>query len=404
MAIEVTTESGEFILAGCNTEVGGFGVVVWNQATGLWHRVTLAAFEIDDHNVPCLVPMYGYTTGTQTKSVMAIFSRHAKESQLYYSISSDPEFRNWSPPKALATSGVVSYAQAYYVNGRIRLFYRVGDADSGAGRGMWCYRNFDPTPATQAWTAETIFMDKRYCLVKPNTTDSGFRIYAMEHPVTGTDHNIYACAMSFNTGNFTRFSDATIIGTVAGTNLPIVPDNATAGLKMDIVRTVPAGSSSRLLDIAYNTSRIELLYAEWTEATNGADSKLYHVRNPASGGTYNTGTWTRTEILDMGVPVDPSYGSIYLGGARFHPDYATNGRIVSCRAEGATPSTATRILETRVGSSSGTVWTLERELYRLSTRLFRPYWLPDDRVMVSSMVRRYSNWNDWQGDLLVIPA
>ncbi len=282
-------ETSGAIYAGYATRTGGFGVarLVGSTVT----RSTLATREADDHNVPALVQ-------TVSGQILAVYSRHAAVATIYSRLSASADAMDWGTERTVSTSSAATYAQLHRLAGeaRVWLLYRVGSSEEGS----WAIRYTDDDGTT--WSTERILCPNTYVASFPDPLVARIRCYAYDHPVNGSDHDVYYFDVDLETGDVENMAGQLLGNADTGVGLPLLKSEE------DKVVDVAGSTTTRL----YEGGRVgepALLASEFIDSTGGT---YYRYTYDGAGALFE-----RQAIATSGPAFfDPSY----FGGCCFAED------------------------------------------------------------------------------------
>ena len=334
-------ETTDNIYAGSAGEDGEFYVSRIIKSTNVSTVATLGTNESDDHNVPAVIEL-------NSGKILTAYSRHGLVSELYVKRSASVDAADFGAVVTVTTSAEATYSQLLRVPGAVRvwLLYRIATS-----AGQMAIRYSDDEGDT--WSAEQILISLPY-MIAAQVTSPNVYCYAYEHPISGSDHDIYHFRINLTTGDVTD-SVGTVYGNVSSaTGLPIT--KAECHKAVDVTGSV----STRLYD-APRSGSPALIASEFTDEVV---STYYRY-------TYDTttGLFIRQAVCSSG-PVFYEGTSNYFGGACF--DTASQNTIYAARNLGPDVGVGNWVLEKYVTTDSGATWQKTQTVRRSTNIICRP--------------------------------
>lgn len=298
-------------------------------------RFVLASHEADDHNCPAFIQR-------NDGLILTAYTRHSEDNRVYMRVGGSS---GWGPETYLTASSEVTYVQLRRApsQNNIHMFYRLGSSNEGS----WVYRR--STDQGRTWSDEVVLTTKAYLWTAMSTDNVNLRCAAYDHPVLGSDHDIYYFAITLSTGNITIPGGTSIGNVQTGVSLPL--DGSTALKAVD----VSGSTSTRLFDIC-KASGNALLACEFT---NDSDCNYYRYVFASNGNPY-----TRKLIRAAGAPFLSS--SKYFGGGCF--SLSSIDTLFMCWETGGN-----WYLSKFVTADNGDTWTKTDIVGPSANKLFRPY-------------------------------
>ena len=368
-------DGGNKAYVGYAGEDGEYGVALVDFVAGSIKSVVIDKAESDDHNVPsfCL------TTGA--KNVIAAYATHSLRPVMHVApdaFAGAAEFRGRQP---VTGSDIVTYNQIHKSIGAdgvpwLYLFYRTGNSDTG----RWNVRVSKTDGAT--WEAEVPLIDAEYIYTALNGSGTSIRIYAYEHPIVGTDHDIFYCQLDTVSGNLTLPGSVTVANSniyTVGSALPM----ATSALMKAV--DITAGTS-RLFNAAGPSAGTvpALLACEFDSAGSATNGAYYRYVYASAGALF-----TKKLICQSGGPFFQGSSWYYPGVCFAHGSQDT---VYVCRREGST-----YYLDKMVTTDAGNTWTTTN-LVTSQNRLVRPTHLQSGYVVYTEF-SRYDAYTDFDATL-----
>lgn len=332
------TDTGSYLYSGAAGQGGQFYVSRIVKSSDATNTTTLGTREIDDHNVPAIIKM-------PNSKMLAVYSRHGVASVQYLRISASNDSDDWGSETTLATTGFATYAQLAIVGSRIWLAYRVADG----GSGHWVTRYSDDNAAT--WSAEVNITSIPYLIMR--LVGSVWRCHMYEHPITGTDHDIYTFQINLSTGAVSDDNGNTLGNVLTDTGLPVTQ------AECHKVADVTGSTTTRLYDVAYDGTAC--LASEFVDSSAGTYYRY----------TYSTGTglYTKSAICTSG-PAFYIGTSNYFGSVCF--DEASNNTVYAARNLGPSVGLGNWVLEKYTTSDGGASWQKVATIRRSTDIICRP--------------------------------
>jgi len=267
---------------------GQFGVARIPSSLAV-STTTLATREVDDHNVPAVIQ-------TNSGKMLAVYNRHSLVTSVYNRLSASSDATDWGSERTATASTTATYLHLHRLTGvdRIWILYRVGNSSVGD----WVIRYSDDEGAT--FSTERLLAPNTYLTSVPDPDGVNIRCFAYDHPVNGTDHDIYYFRVNLSTGDVTN-SVGTVLGNVVDdTGLPITKGEEHKAV--DVTDPV----NTRMYELA-KVGVPAMVGSEFTEELSGTYYRY----------TYATSTtpFTRSAIATSG----PAFitATYYYGGACF---------------------------------------------------------------------------------------
>jgi hypothetical protein len=261
---------------------------------------------VDDHNVPAIIQ-------TNSGKMLAVYNRHSLVTAVYNRLSASSDATDWGTERTTTASATATYMHLHRLVGvdRIWILYRVGNSSVGD----WVIRYSDDEGAT--FSTERLLAPNTYMTSVPDPDGVNIRCFAYDHPVNGTDHDIYYFRVDLSTGDVTN-SVGTVLGNVVtDTGLPV-----TKGEQHKAV-DVSDPVNTRMYELA-KIGPPAVVGSEFTEELSGTYYRY----------TYATSTtpFTRSAITTSG----PAFvaDTYYYGSACF--DETTQDIVYVSRNLGAT--------------------------------------------------------------------
>lgn len=359
---------------GFASRMGDWGVVRIDNATGKHNRTVFGNDTIDDHNVPSIAQL-------PDGRIIVAYSKHATEAKVYTRTSRSSNLDDWGDEVEITTSANATYASIRVVDDYLQLWYRTGVSSAG----QWIVRYMtitinNPLLASQWGSERTAYNSEYLGFVEHGSAAGTWRVMNTQHPVSGSDHNIYYTFIQ--KGGTVRKPGGTTLGNIiTDTGLPVTDAEG-----LEAVSNGGGGTdTTRLLAVGENSDDLPAcLYARFTTDGGGSDGVYYM-------GNYDTSSTPFDELSlgPAGIPIDSPVTSFYFGGACFNTDDKT--KVYVCReASGTWTLEELTITSDLLSYSSST-------LASSSNKLARPYY-DNGRVFYSEFTS-YISYSSWIGNL-----
>lgn len=333
------TATTDWIYVGTAGLAGQYYITRMSRSTLVGTTTTLSTDESDDHNVPAIIE-------TNTGKIMVAYATHSLDEFVRSRLSATVDLDDWGSVRTLTTSDTATYMQVHRLAGvdRIWMLYRIGSSSAGD----WVMRYSDDEGAT--WSTERILAQNTYIISVMDPDGVHIRCFAYEHPLVGSNHDIYYFRVNLSTGDVID-SEGTVYGNVVtDTGLPIT--EAEQHKAVDVT----APTTTRM----YELGRVgvpQVLASEFTDENAGTYYRYVYDTD--------TGLFTRQAITTSG-PAFFASTSDYFGGACF--DSADTDIVYCSRNVGGAVGVGSWQLVRMVTADGGDSWT-EDEILRTSTRI-----------------------------------
>jgi hypothetical protein len=333
------------IYAGAAGTAGQFRVAKINPATEeIIATTTLQTNETDDHNVPALIEV-------NSGKILTKFATHSLQLKSWNRLSASVNSDDWGTVVETASSDTTTYMQLARRAGQARVFalYRVGDSSVGD----WVSRYSDDEGAT--WSAEVALATNTYLTSVMDADGVHLRCYGYQHPLAGSDHDIYYFRVNLSTGDVVD-SQGTVYGNIlTPAGLPILESEQHKAVD------VSGSTTTRMYDVG-RIGDPAILASEFVDQDGG---NYYRYKYSTS-----TGLFTKQLICSSG-PAFYANTSDYFGGCCF--DETNLDIVYVARNLGASVGLGSWELVKMQTFDGGATWSRRGVVRASANILCRPY-------------------------------
>lgn len=324
--------------------LGRQGLMSYNYDIDKYERVIFSDYESDDHNAPAVAML-------DNDTIISFFTRHSSDTKVRWRTTrkretiDDFDIQEYE----YEVEGLTSYCQLFKFGNQLKVIFRVQTATANKFI-MLTYS----TVSNQIIDKKTIFESTTQAYVRfeaNRNISTQLRGFAYQHPVYGSDNNIYYMQVDLANNTILTTGDAgsyQIADLTNATTLPVTFDRLGVAYH--------ASEKTRLLDVP-NSASARFAFVKFTSDTDGE----YWIGKRVGL------TWEHYKITDSGIPFEePAGANYYFGGvALLH----NNPNIAYVSRESA----GTWYMEKWRSDDDGETWKVEKEIDKSSTKkLIRP--------------------------------